>query len=113
NVSTHSLLGIDLNHVGDTRFFNLAGAQAAIAATLIACGASTIDQAIASCAALHPTGGATMDDFAVNALTATYDPGVGGCPAAGCAFPGINKTVSNLNFLEPIGRSVYNGMDLK
>ena len=54
-----------------------------------------------------------MDDFAVNGLTATYDLGVGGCPAAGCAFPGINKTVSNLNFLEPIGRSVYNGMDLK
>ena len=33
NVSTHNLLSIDTNHVGDSRFFNLANAQTAIAAT--------------------------------------------------------------------------------
>ena len=33
NVQTHYLLGVDLNHAGDTRYFNLAGANAAIDAT--------------------------------------------------------------------------------
>ena len=33
NVQTHYLLGVDLNHAGDINYFNLAGAQSAIAAT--------------------------------------------------------------------------------
>ena len=40
NVQTHYLLGVDQNHAGDIRYFNLAGAQAAIANTLTACGAA-------------------------------------------------------------------------
>ena len=49
NVETRSLLGIDVNHVGDVKNFNLAAAQAAIANTLSACGSATIDDAIAAC----------------------------------------------------------------
>ena len=121
NVETHSLLGIDLNHTGDTRYFNLAGAQSAIANTLTACGAgvATIDEAIAGCPGLHPAtattpvGGATMADFASNGLDTTSELGVAACGANGCAFPGLNPGVSNLNFLLPIGRSVYNALDAK
>jgi hypothetical protein len=56
NVGTHSLLGIDINHDGDVKNFSLANAQAAIAATLKACGAGSIDQAIAACAPLRRGG---------------------------------------------------------
>jgi hypothetical protein len=112
NVETHTLLGIDLNHVGDTRFFNKVGALAAISATNTAfgCGAGT-DFGSIDCAI---TAGATMNDYATNGLTATYELGVGGCPAAGCAFWGLNQgKSSNLNFLLPAGRSVYNALDFK
>lgn len=132
NVETRSLLGVDVNHTGDARYFNMAGAQAAIANTLALCGVSTIADLETLCP-LNPdkadqTGyvprPGTMADFAQNGLTATYELGVGGttvtgqqgagsCPAAGCAFPGINKGAANLNFLLPIGRSVYNALDLK
>lgn len=132
NVETHSLLGVDLNHVGDTRYFNLAGAQAAIAQTLTNCGVITIDQGIgAPC----PSGkyvdaegnnrSLQMADFATNGLTSTNELGTSGtngvldpnkagtCPVQGCAFGGLNLNQSNMNFLLPIGRSVYNALDMK
>ncbi len=109
NVETHFLLGQDLNHTGDVSYFNLAGAQEAINATnaSFGCGAGSagIPCAIAK--------GATMASYATDGLTTTAELGAHNCPAAGCAFPGVNKTVSNLNFLEPIGRSTYNGLDMK
>src|SRR5260370_3716749 len=46
NVGLHTLLGIDANHVGDARFLDQAGAQAAIAATLSQCGVTSIDDGI-------------------------------------------------------------------
>ncbi len=124
NVTTHFLLGVDLNHTGDVGHFNLAGANAAITQTLAFCGVGTIAQSIALCPT-DPANGtddggtwiprpATMSDYAGNGLTSTQE--LGGpvaCPPAGCAFPGINPTVGNLNFLEPIGRSVYNGLQMK
>jgi hypothetical protein len=120
NVETRSLLGVDLNHVGDTRYFNLAGAQAAIANTLSNCGVSTIDQGIGSpCPsgqytdALGNNRALQMADFATSGLTSTNELGVANCPAQGCAFAGLNPKYSNLNFLLPIGRSVYNALDVK
>ncbi len=127
NVETRSLLGIDLNHSGDTRYFNLAGAQAAIANTIAACGASSLAGALAAggCLPLEPANlGAQMSDFATQGLTASYElgiggttvtglPGAGGCPAVGCAFSGLNAGAANMNFLLPIGRSVYNALDFK
>lgn len=132
NVETRSLLGVDLNHTGDVRYFNQAGAQAAIAQALLYCGKATIDGFLTLCP-MNPDGPnqsgyvprpGTIADFAQNGLTATYELGVGGqtvtnqtgaggCPAVGCAFPGINKAASNLNFLLPVGRSVYNAVDVK
>ena len=127
NVETRSLLGVDVNHTGDTRYFNMAGAQAAIAQTITDCGASSLAGALApgGCPNLEAANlGAQMSDFAARGLTASYElgvggttvtgqPGSGGCPAAGCAFAGLNPAAANLNFLLPIGRSVYNALDFK
>jgi hypothetical protein len=106
NITTHSLLGIDMNHVGDVKYFNKSAAQGAIAATLSSFGATTIDQAIAK--------GATMADFAGKGLTSPSLDFGGACPFSyGCAFPGINPAAPGLTELQPIGRSVYNGLDVK
>jgi Carboxypeptidase regulatory-like domain len=109
NITTHALLGIDANHVGDARYFNKTAATAAIAATLTQFKATSINQAIAN--------GATMADFANNGLTS---PGLdfgGTCASGGittgCAFPGINPSAPEIPELYPIARSVYNGLDVK
>jgi hypothetical protein len=46
NVTTHTLLGVDANHVGDVRYFNKSAAQQAIAAALAQCGVSSIAQGL-------------------------------------------------------------------
>ena len=84
NVTTGLPLDVDLNHTGDVKYFNKANAITAINNTLAACGATTINQAIASCAGLHPGGGgATIADFASFGLDSQGDQG-GTCvrPAA-------------------------------
>jgi hypothetical protein len=116
NVQTHYLLGVDENLTGDVRYFNKAAAQKAIARTLAGCGVTTIDQAIQSCPGLDPTGGgATMTDFAENGLTTSADFNQACTYKLGypCAFPGINPNAPPLPFLRSIGRSVYNGMQLR
>jgi len=122
NVQTHYFLGIDENHTGDVRYFNQSAAQQAIAATLSQCGVSTVEQAIQSCPGLYPAGGGvSMADFANNGLTSSADFGAV-CSFAsvttpgsyyGCAFPGINPNAPPMTFLEPIGRSFYNGLQIK
>lgn len=111
NVGLHFLLGQDTNKVGDARFLNVGNAQAAIAATLTACGAATINAAIASCTPLHPTGppGATIADFASNGLD-SGEIAASGFPCPTCAFGGINPNVGQNDMLFPIGHSVYNGL---
>jgi Carboxypeptidase regulatory-like domain len=115
NVGTHYLLGVDTNKVGDARFLNVPNAQAAIAATLSACGVSTIDAAITACPGLHPAvgstpaGGATIADFASSGLDSGLDFN-GGAPCPTCAFGGINPNLGQNEMLFPIGRSVYNGL---
>ena len=110
NVGTHYFIGIDENHAGDVRYFNNSAARQAIAATLTACGVSTVDQAIAACPGLYPGGGgASMVDFADNGLTSSADFDT---PCV-CAFPGLNSKAPPLPFLLPIGRSVYNGLQTK
>jgi hypothetical protein len=111
NVSTHTLLAVDTNHVGDARFLNVANAQVAIASTLTACGVGSIDTAIASCPGLHP-GRATISDFAANGLDSGYSSIAGGFPCPTCAFPGINPNLGANQMLFPIGRSVYNGLQM-
>ena len=129
NVATHTFLAIDVNHVGDVRFFNRPNASAAINATLAACGVSTINQAINLCpnnpnAAPNPgytPRPATIADFASFGLdSGTNYCGAGPesfCPvqqginptgALGPAFPGQNPNLGVNQMLFPAGRSVYN-----
>ena len=62
-----------------------------------------------------PVGGATMADFADNGLTSDTDFGQACIQALGvpCAFGGRNPNQSAALFLQPIGRSVYNALQVK
>ena len=109
NVGTHSLLGIDINQAGDISHFSLANAQSAIANTNAQFGCASVDCAIGK--------GAQMTDYATNGLGSAVDFG-GDCigsagSAAECAFPGINPGQGQFYMLQPIGRSVYNALQLK
>jgi carboxypeptidase family protein len=115
NVGTHSLLAIDVNHVGDVRFFNKANAVAAFNTTLAACGQPSVAAALISCPNnpnATPNPGyvprpITIADFASFGLTSGADLcGGGPCPAA--AFPGQNPNLGVNQMLFPAGRSVYN-----
>src|SRR5215470_5061860 len=119
NVGVHTLLAVDENHVGDPRFLDTAGASAAIGATLGMCGATSIDAAIANCHVDNGDGTftdrpATIADFANNGLT-DGNFWAGGFPvgAGQIAFPGKNPVFGQMQFLEPVGRSVYNGLQVK
>jgi Carboxypeptidase regulatory-like domain len=108
NVSLHFLLGVDENHVGDVRFFNRDNAVAAILATNKSFGCGTaVDPAAIDCAIEK---GATMANYASNGLTSANDFG-GACSF--CAFRGMNPAAPSLPILSPIGRSVYNGLQVK
>ena len=121
NVTTHNLLGLDANHVGDSRYFNKNAAQQAIAATLSQCGVGSVAQGIAApCPSgnMLDAGGRprilNLTDFANNGLTSPSLDFGGICPTVyGCAFPGINPNAPAMPFQYPIGRSVYNGLDVK
>ena len=126
NISTHTLLAVDTNHVGDARFLNTTAANAAIAATLADCGVSTISATYApgtNCVTAfnstpHP---ATISDFASNGLDSGYEV-CGGGPCPNAAFggiangqsgsPGPTGGVGGNQMLFPIGRSVYNGLQM-
>lgn len=133
NVVTHYLLSIDANHTGDVAFLNMPAAQAALARTLANCGVGTIDQSLVSCP-FDPANGttdmgtyvpraATIFDYAGNGLDSPGDLfGGGACvpnsttpktPGFECAFGGINPNIGAVPLLEPVGRSVYNAMDVK
>lgn len=112
NVQTHYLLGVDQNHAGDIRYFNLAGANAAINATnaSLGCpaGPAGVNCAIAA--------GATIGSYAALGLGSSADLGGTSCLAAlhyACAFGGINPSAPPLGFLSPVGRSTYDGLQMK
>jgi hypothetical protein len=111
NVGLHTLLGIDQNHQGDASILDLGVATSAISATnaSFGCGSGT-DAASINCAILA---GAKIGDYAGNGLT-------GGANATGnfpvgqgkVAFPGKNPDFGAVLLLEPVGRSIYNGLNV-
>jgi len=126
NVTTHSLLGIDINQTGAARHFNLQAAQYAINQTIAACQATSLAAAIApsGCPGLHPASGtspagsATISDFVTYGLGSPGDVGSSCMDAAnanpyGCAFGGINPQYGSMIMLEPISRSVFNALQMK
>jgi hypothetical protein len=116
---------IDANHVGDSRYLDVANAQAAIAATLAACGATSIQTAVSAggCPGLHPAAGgagagaATYVDFALNGLDSgkTLNNGapnsINGASGA-AAFDGVNPAVGVGTFSFPEGKSGYDGLQM-
>jgi Carboxypeptidase regulatory-like domain len=114
NIGVHYLLSTDINHAGDVRYFDKNAALAAISATnsSVGCGTSASSAAI-QCAI---AAGATMASYAANGLDSPTDLGVGQCDRAlgfSCAFPGENPSAGAFPLLQPIGRSVYNGLQMK
>jgi Carboxypeptidase regulatory-like domain len=131
NVSTHNFLIVDTNRVGDAHFpsANLISiANNAIAAVEANCGLGNTISSTYSGACLNDPSNGTNDggtygtsgnparpagiaDFARNGLDSGYQLcGGGPCPAA--AFPGISSAVGSNEMLFPIGRSVYNGLQV-
>jgi hypothetical protein len=118
NVSTHTLLGVDVNHVGDSRFLNVANALAALNATAAAlkggctpaASAGSASQALVDCIRAN-NAGVGIADFAMNGL----DSGASFCSGSPCpaaAFPGANENLGVNQMLFPIGRSKYTGLQM-
>ena len=126
NVSLHFQEGIDVNHVGDSRYLNTNAALNAINLTAGTLGCATaVDgptaQAAVDCyIAGNPA--ASINDFAGNGLDsglalsssfgATGSPAsvFGLTPDTFAAFGGVNPNLGVGEFNFPIGRSVYNGL---
>ena len=107
NRAVHYLVYYDTNHVGAARYLDTGAAVNAINVTnqSFGCpvGTGGIDCAIQA--------GATISDYSGNGL----DSGAavnGGFPGCNCAFPGVNPNVGQNYMLQPIGHSIYNGMDV-
>lgn len=137
NIATRYLLSTDINHAGDVRYFDKSAAMAAIQTTIpqwcntgpgnfsstgvfLSCPTAPAGSALVptQCASIDCTitGGATMANYASNGLDSPGDLGVGQCDKAlgfGCAFPGVNSAAGAFPLLQPIGRSVYNALQMK
>lgn len=124
NISTHNLLAVDTNHVGDFHTFSKGNAAAAITAVEAFCGnGSSVQSTLSACpfdpsnGTLDPVNGvntytprpATISDYAANGLDSGYGF-CGGAPCPNAAFPGFNPQVGANQMLFPIGRSIYNGL---
>lgn len=122
NIGEHYLLAIDENHSGSARSFNMANAIAARDKVQTANGCPT-GPGQASCVITALGGGAAGVAAAQAAYSAAgLDSNIavtGGGPCSFCAFPGTNPVSGNtgavgvLDMLQPVGRSVYNGLQLK
>jgi len=126
NIETHTLLLVDVNHVGDAGSFDKVAAEAAIQQTLKDCGnAPDVDTLIASgqCPSGNPadprTHKPTIVDFAQRGLDSA-DVFCGGAPCGlvngvngpRAAFPGRNKFLGANQMLFPVGRSTYKGLQM-
>jgi hypothetical protein len=122
NVSLAFPLTVDVNHVGDARYLNKAAALNAIGLTTASFGCGGTTAAAINCAI---GAGATIDSFAANGLDSgyayygglglgAYDVSTGSdlTPDTGAAFPGINPLMGPGDIEEPIGRSVYNALQV-
>jgi hypothetical protein len=122
NVETRFLFNVDANDVGAARYFNSTSAQTAIANTnsSLGCGES-FSAASTNCAI---AAGATISNYAAFGLGTPQDVGSSCLYAPSpanpnvplgypCAFPGIKPQYGQTSFLQPVGRSVYNALQLK
>lgn len=124
NIGEHFLLGVDRNHSGAARSYNLANALAARDAAQLANGCPAgIDQA--NCMVLKLGQPGAQAAYSAAGLDSNIAV-TGGAPCSYCAFPGVtpngqnqagngagNGSLGALDMLEPIGRSVYSGFQLR
>lgn len=113
-ISVHTPLLIDANHVGAARYLNTTAALGAINLTneSFGCpdGIGGIDCTIGA--------GASIEDYAGNGLTSTTNflgappSAFGLTPDQGAAFAGKNPNVAQGFFYYPIGRGVYNALEV-
>jgi len=107
NRAVHYLVYYDTNHVGAARYLDANAATNAINVTNQSFGCPVGTGGI-NCAI---QAGASISDYAGNGL----DSGAavnGGFPGCNCAFPGVNPNVGQNYMLQPIGHSIYNGLDV-
>jgi hypothetical protein len=118
NVSLHYVLAIDTNHVGDSRFLGLDEARNAISLTAeqFGCGSGT-NSATIECTL---DAGANIHDFAINGLdsgnvflSGLPAQALGFTPGTGAAFPGANPLLGQNYMLFPVGRAIYNGLQMR
>lgn len=137
NVATHAQLAVDVNHVGDARYLDTDASLAAINATIannqgtagicpLALSVGGSSQAAVNCYLGNfnffdimgnpdPLAG-NIADFAQfgldsgNSSCGGFPCSAVGLPAA--AFPGKNKNLGTNQMLFPIGRSVYDGLQI-
>ena len=124
NVGLHFLLGIDQNHSGAARSYNMTNALAARDRAQLANGCPPgIDQA--NCMVLRLGQAGAQAAYSTAGLDSNIAV-TGGAPCSFCAFPGVtpngqnnagngggNGSLGALDMLEPVGRSVYDGLQLK
>jgi hypothetical protein len=121
NIGEHFLIAIDQNHSGAARSFNLQNALAARDAAQTANGCAAGPGQVGCMIAALGQGGA---QFAYSGAGLDSNIAVAGglpCSAVGvaCAFPGTNPVSGNtgqvgaMDMLEPLGRSVYDGLQVK
>lgn len=123
NKGLHYLVYYDTNHVGAARYLNVAAANSAVSTTLGNCGAGSFAAAMVSCPS-DPLGPndpniasyvprpAALSDFSANGLDSGSAVSSGLPCSTPCAFPGVNPNVGQNFMLQPIGFSVYNGLDV-
>ncbi len=130
NIGLHFQVGVDVNHVGDSRYLEMNAALYAIGTTAFnnsSCAPGTdpnlnygVTQANAVATVqcyIGAVSGASINDFANNGLD-SGGPYYGGYSApyygltadTGAAFGGINPNVGSMFMNYPMGRSVYNGL---
>jgi hypothetical protein len=124
NVGLHFLLGIDQNHSGAARSYNMANALTARDRAQLANGCTPgIDQA--NCMVLRLGQVGAQAAYSAAGLDSNIAV-TAGAPCSFCAFPGVtpngqnnagngggNGSLGALDMLEPVGRSVYDGLQLK
>jgi len=133
NVSLHYLLGIDVNHVGAARTLNPANALSAMQTTFAGfcnTGPANFDPVTGAFVSCPGAGGSRCSTFATGpAVNCTIAGGASiadyansgldsgtvfaaGFPCPTCAFPGLNPNLGENQMLMPIGRSVYNALQV-
>jgi len=125
NIGEHYLIAVDRNHSGATRSFNVNNALAA--RDFAQQNAMTVYQGSQNCPPGEGQANCMVTSLGLSGAQAAYSAAgldsniatTGGAPCSYCAFPGTNPisgnqgVVGTLDMLEPIGRSVYDGLQVK